>query len=141
MEHQGFGKLSMRHRAVFQCCSYPCEWTSNNYFHVSLGLYIKLWWHTKTSDDVATGIRRTNTWEILKKELKDQFLPINTTWMARESLKKLKKTNSIKNYVKELCHNFYFFIFYFYFYFLQFGLIRSVSNVNKELKYFLPFIC
>ena len=28
-----------------------------------------------------------------------------------------------------------------FFYFLQFGLIRSVSNVNKELKYFLPFIC
>ena len=40
-------------------------------------------------------------WEILKKELKDQFLPTNTTWMARESLKKLKHKGSIRYYVKE----------------------------------------
>ena len=37
----------------------------------------------------------------MKKELKDQFLPTNTTWMARESLKKLKQTGSIRDYVKE----------------------------------------
>ena len=40
-------------------------------------------------------------WEILKKELKDQFLPTNTAWMARESLKKLKQTSSVRDYVKE----------------------------------------
>ena len=40
-------------------------------------------------------------WEILKKELKDQFLPTNTAWMARESLKKLKQTGSIRDYVTD----------------------------------------
>ena len=40
-------------------------------------------------------------WEILKKELKDQFLPTNIAWMARESLKKLKQTNSVRDYMKE----------------------------------------
>ena len=37
----------------------------------------------------------------MKKELKDQLLPKNTEWMARESLKKLKQTGSVKDYVKE----------------------------------------
>ena len=37
----------------------------------------------------------------MKKELKDQFLPTNTAWMARESLKKLKQTGSVRDYVKE----------------------------------------
>ena len=37
----------------------------------------------------------------MKKELKDQFLPTNTTWMVRESLKKLNQTGSVKDYVKE----------------------------------------
>ncbi|KAL0389022.1 UNVERIFIED_CONTAM: hypothetical protein Scaly_0259300 [Sesamum calycinum] len=32
-------------------------------------------------------------WDILKKELKDQFLPCNTSWLARESLRKLKHTD------------------------------------------------
>ena len=33
--------------------------------------------------------------------MKDQFLLTNTTWMARESLKKLKQTGSVREYVKE----------------------------------------
>ena len=33
----------------------------------------KLWWRTRTSDDVANGRPRINTQEMLKKELKDQF--------------------------------------------------------------------
>ena len=61
----------------------------------------KLWWHTRTSDVATIGRPRINTWEILKKELKDQFLPMNMTWMAWESLKKLKQMGSIKDYVKE----------------------------------------
>ena len=40
-------------------------------------------------------------WETLKKELKDQFLPTNTVWMARESLKKLKQAVSVKYFMKE----------------------------------------
>ena len=37
----------------------------------------------------------------LKKELKDHFFHTNTTWVARESLKRLKHTKSMINYVKE----------------------------------------
>ena len=61
----------------------------------------KLWWRTRTSDNAAAGRPKIESWVILKKELKDQFLPTNTAWMARESLKKLKQTGSGKDYVKE----------------------------------------
>ena len=37
----------------------------------------------------------------LEERLKDQFLPMNTAWMAREALKKLKQTGSVRDYVKE----------------------------------------
>ena len=37
----------------------------------------------------------------MKQELKDQFLPTNIAWMAGESLKKLKQTSSVRDYVKE----------------------------------------
>ena len=37
----------------------------------------------------------------MKKELKDQFLPLNTVWMARDSLKKQKQTGSVRDCVKE----------------------------------------
>ena len=50
----------------------------------------KFWWRTRSSDDVVVGRPKIERWEILKKGLKDQFLPMNTTWMTRESLKKLK---------------------------------------------------
>ena len=62
---------------------------------------VKLWWRTRSSDDAIVGQPKIRTWETLKKELKDQFLPTKTTWMARESLKKLKQTGSVKDYVKE----------------------------------------
>ena len=61
----------------------------------------KLWWRTRTSDDAAAGRPKIESWEILKKELKDLFLPTNIAWMARESLKKLKQTGSVRDYVKE----------------------------------------
>ena len=61
----------------------------------------KLWWWTRMSDDAAAGRPKIESWEILKKELKDQFLPMNTTWMTRESPKKLKQTGLVKDYVKE----------------------------------------
>ncbi|KAL6338106.1 hypothetical protein AAG906_010674 [Vitis piasezkii] len=40
-------------------------------------------------DDWACGAY-ISTWKTPKKELKDQFLPTNTSWMAKEPLKKLK---------------------------------------------------
>ena len=63
--------------------------------------YARLWWQIKSSDDVGVGRPKIEMWEILKKELKDQFLSTNTTWVARESLKKLNKIGSIRDYVKE----------------------------------------
>ncbi|KAK4381993.1 RNA-directed DNA polymerase [Sesamum angolense] len=36
-----------------------------------------------------------------EKELKDQFLPCNTSWLARESLRKLKHRGTVRDYVKE----------------------------------------
>ena len=39
----------------------------------------QLWWRTRTSDDAAAIRPKIESWEILKKELKDQFLPTNTT--------------------------------------------------------------
>ncbi|KAL0303798.1 UNVERIFIED_CONTAM: hypothetical protein Sradi_6247900 [Sesamum radiatum] len=39
-------------------------------------------------------------WEVLKKELKEQFLPCNTSWLARESLRNLRHTRTMREFVK-----------------------------------------
>jgi hypothetical protein len=59
----------------------------------------KLWWRTREDDD--SGRPKIITWEDLRKELRDQFLPCNTAWVARDSLKKLKHTTSVREYVKQ----------------------------------------
>ena len=51
---------------------------------------VKLWWRTRMEDDVESGRPQITTWETLKKEFKDQFIPTNTAWVAKESLKRLK---------------------------------------------------
>ncbi|KAL0373604.1 UNVERIFIED_CONTAM: hypothetical protein Sradi_3276100 [Sesamum radiatum] len=61
----------------------------------------KLWWRTRFSDDASANRDRIETWDVLKKELKDQFMPCNTSWLARESLRKLKHTGTVRDYVKE----------------------------------------
>ena len=60
----------------------------------------KLWWRTCVKDDVDAGRRKIDSWEALKKELKDQFLPTNTAWVAIDSLKKLKQIGTVRKYVK-----------------------------------------
>ena len=50
----------------------------------------KLWWRARMEDDAESGRPQITTWETLKKELKDQFLPTNTAWVAREALKRLR---------------------------------------------------
>ena len=60
----------------------------------------KLWWRTRMEDDAESGRPQITTWETLKKELKDQFLPTNTAWVAREALKRLRHTGSVREYVK-----------------------------------------
>ena len=61
----------------------------------------KLWWRTRMEDDVESRRPQITTWETLKKELKDQFLSTNTTQVARESLKRLRHTELVRDYVKE----------------------------------------
>ncbi|KAL0322595.1 UNVERIFIED_CONTAM: hypothetical protein Sangu_1878800 [Sesamum angustifolium] len=61
----------------------------------------KLWWHSRLSDDASANRERIETWEILKKELKVQFLSCNTSWLARESLRNLKHTGTVREFVKE----------------------------------------
>ena len=41
------------------------------------------------------------TWDVLKKELKDQFLPYNSSWVARELLRRLMQTGTTREYVKQ----------------------------------------
>jgi hypothetical protein len=59
----------------------------------------KLWWRTREDDD--SGRPKLTTWEELRKELKDQFLPCNTAWVARDAIKRLKHTTSVREYVKQ----------------------------------------
>ena len=33
--------------------------------------------------------------------MNDQFLPTNTAWVAREALKRLRHTESVREYIKE----------------------------------------
>ncbi|KAG6472970.1 hypothetical protein ZIOFF_070450 [Zingiber officinale] len=45
--------------------------------------------------------KKIDMWDRLKKEMKDQFLPGNTSWIARDGLKRLKWSGSMRDYVKE----------------------------------------
>jgi hypothetical protein len=62
----------------------------------------KLWWRTREDDD--SGKLKITTWEALQKKLRDQFLPYNTAWVARDSLKKLKHTTSVREYFKQFSY-------------------------------------
>ena len=55
----------------------------------------KLWWRTRLEGDAKSGTPQIFTWETLKQELKEQFLPANAAWLARESLRRLKQTGTV----------------------------------------------
>jgi hypothetical protein len=38
----------------------------------------KLWWRTRTKEDLNAGRPKVETWESLKRELEEKFLPNNT---------------------------------------------------------------
>ncbi|KAK3218184.1 hypothetical protein Dsin_012154 [Dipteronia sinensis] len=78
-----------------------------------------IYWRTRLADDLSAGRPKIDTWEVLKKELKDQFLPCNTSWLARESLKKLKQTDSMREYVKGFS-----------------SLMLDIQNMSEEDKLF-----
>ena len=79
----------------------------------------KLWWRTRLNEDASANRPKIDTWEALKKELKDQFLPCNTGWVARESLKKLKHTGTVRDYVKQFS-----------------SLMLDIQNMSEEDKMF-----
>ncbi|KAK4405075.1 hypothetical protein Sango_0514000 [Sesamum angolense] len=62
----------------------------------------KLWWRSCLSDDSNANRERIEMWEVLNKELNDQFLLCNTSWIARESLRNLKHTGTVREFVKEI---------------------------------------
>ncbi|KAL0284804.1 UNVERIFIED_CONTAM: hypothetical protein Scaly_2838200 [Sesamum calycinum] len=67
----------------------------------------KLLWRSRLSNVANANRERIEMWEVLKKELKDQFIPCNTSWIARESLRNLKHTKKAqielrRQYVKGL---------------------------------------
>lgn len=61
----------------------------------------KLWWRTRVQEDTSAGRPVIDSWAVLKKELKAQFLPCNVAWVARESLKNLKHSGTVRAYVTE----------------------------------------
>ncbi|KAL0295769.1 UNVERIFIED_CONTAM: hypothetical protein Scaly_3089400 [Sesamum calycinum] len=52
-------------------------------------------WRSRLSNVANANRERIEMWEVLKKELKDQFIPCNTSWIARESLRNLKHTKKV----------------------------------------------
>nr|GLL41763.1 hypothetical protein CDL12_02170 [Ipomoea trifida] len=62
----------------------------------------KLWWLTCVAVDASAGREWIESWERLKKELKLQFLPGNASWIAREALRRLSQTGTLRDYVKDL---------------------------------------
>ena len=79
----------------------------------------KLWLRTRVEDDADVGRGKIDLWGVLKKELKDQFLPTNTAWVARDSLKKLKQTGTVRKYVKTFS-----------------SLMLDIKNMSEEDKLF-----
>ncbi|KAH0776453.1 hypothetical protein KY290_007864 [Solanum tuberosum] len=77
----------------------------------------KLWWRTRMAEQVSTERPKIDSWELLKKELKAQFFPRNAGWIARDRLKTLRQTGSIKDYVKEFS-----------------SLILNINNMSEEDK-------
>ena len=61
----------------------------------------KLWYRTRTEEDRSAGRPRMETWNSLKEELREQFLPSNTTWVARDRLKNLRQSGTVREYVQE----------------------------------------
>ncbi|XP_012838926.1 PREDICTED: uncharacterized protein LOC105959382 [Erythranthe guttata] len=90
-------------------------WDMENYFEAAkvpdhekvtiTSMYLvgdaKLWWRARLSDDASANRVKIETWEVLKRELKEQFLPCNLGWIARESLRQLKHKGTVWEYVKD----------------------------------------
>ncbi|XP_070017491.1 uncharacterized protein [Nicotiana sylvestris] len=82
----------------------------------------KVWWRTRMTEVESAGLPKIETWEMLKKELKSQFLPTNSSWIERDGLRRLKQSGTVAEYVKKLS-----------------SLMLNVSNMTEEdkLHYFM----
>lgn len=77
----------------------------------------KLWWRTRAEDKAR---REIESWDDLKTELKEQFLPCNTAYIAREALKKLRQNRGpVREYVKKFS-----------------SLMLDIKNMSEEDKMF-----
>lgn len=81
---------------------FKAAWVPENEQVTITSMYLagdaKLWWRTRVSDFSRPIV---STWAALKEELKTQFLPYNTMWIARDALKCLKQTGFVQDYVKQ----------------------------------------
>ncbi|RVW87492.1 hypothetical protein CK203_036260 [Vitis vinifera] len=59
-----------------------------------------LWWRRRFVD-IEKGTCTIDTWDAFKREIKRQFYPKDVAYLARKSMKRLKHTGSIREYVKE----------------------------------------
>ena len=59
-----------------------------------------LWWHRRLAN-IKKVTCTIDTWDAFKREIKRQFYPEDMAYLARKSLKRLKHTGSIREYVKE----------------------------------------
>lgn len=62
--------------------------------------YAMFWWRRRYKD-IEMGLYTVERWEDLKKELKLQFLPNNVEYLTRKSLRRLKHSGFIRDYVKQ----------------------------------------
>ena len=61
----------------------------------------KVWWKTKVVEVEGLNLPQIETWETLKKELKTQFNPSNSSQLANDVLRGLKQGSTVRPYIKE----------------------------------------
>lgn len=80
---------------------------------------VKLWWRTRIKEDINTRRSKIETWDHLKQQLKEQFLPNNLSWLTRKDLNKLKQDWLLRDYIKEFI-----------------SLILNIKNIFEEDRLF-----
>lgn len=71
------------------------------------------------ANDAKVGHAGIESWDELKAELKAQFLLHNVSWMARETLKRLKHTSTLWDYIREYSY-----------------LMLDIQNMSEEDRFF-----
>ena len=64
-----------------------------------LNVDVNLWWRMHVAEDQIAREPWIDTWAALKKELREQFLPCNTSWVVCEAMKKLRQMGLTRDYV------------------------------------------